>query len=295
MLAKALTRLQERIGLPCPRAPFQPARLRDDWTFILEQHTGGYKARKYLSLIPWLVSQGSPRVRLEGSRRGNNLAELAARLLAVGLEPVLPPSSRARRTDRLGNESLLSLLRLQECEDPSLPAVPEGASCLPSLPGSLTLAASLGQQMLDCGKTPDCIFIDSGTGFTASALLLGLGQLDYPGRVVVVDLAREGTRGIEGWMASMREALPWLRQAPDWTLVLPPTSRSFGSANRAVWQEVERMARGEGIWVDPLYTAKLTLTARVLPVGGSSWLLLGGGKAELLAWQHRIDSYTDKL
>lgn len=293
----ALAELIDRLQLPCPPVPLQPGRQRADWTFVLEAQLGGYKARKYLSLIPWLQAQGCPRVVLQGSRRGNNLAELAARLIAAGLQPALPLSSRPRRGDRLGNELLLELLQLPEGSDDGQLVVPEGASCLASLPGALTLAASLGQSMLDHSRQPARIYVDAGTGFTAAALLLGLGQLNFEGDVHIVDMAGTGHQGVENWLTQMRSSLTWLGAVPRWYLSRPPTARSFGSTNRRVWDEVGRMASQEGLWIDPLYSAKLLLTARENSGSEPSWLILSGGKTELMAWQPilRIDSYTGKL
>lgn len=284
----ALARLIDRLQLPCPPVALQSCRQRADWTFVLESLLGGYKARKYLSLIPWLQAQGYSRVRLQGSRRGNNLAELAARLIAVGLQPVLPLSSRPRRSDRLGNESLLDLLQLPEGADDDQPVVPEGASCLASLPGALTLAASLGQSMLEHSRQPARIYVDAGTGFTAAALLLGLGQLSFEGEVHIVDMAGTGREGIQDWLNQMRASLAWLGAVPRWNLTRPPTARSFGSTNRRVWDEVRRMASQEGLWIDPLYSAKLLLAARENSSIEPTWLILSGGKAELMAWQSKF-------
>ena len=42
----------------------------------------------------------------------------------------------------------------------------------------------------------------------------------------------------------------------------PATAKSFGSTNKTIFEEIRRIAREDGILTDPVYSAKLFLTAR---------------------------------
>jgi 1-aminocyclopropane-1-carboxylate deaminase/D-cysteine desulfhydrase-like pyridoxal-dependent ACC family enzyme len=53
-----------------------------------------------------------------------------------------------------------------------------------------------------------------------------------------------------------------LNSLPDYRKYDSATARSFGSANKTVFKEIQRIAREAGILTDPVYSAKLFLTAR---------------------------------
>ena len=59
-----------------------------------------------------------------------------------------------------------------------------------------------------------------------------------------------------------RSQLPVCNHNLELVIHRPLTGKSFGAVNRAVLDEVKRMAREEGVLVDPIYMAKLSLTVR---------------------------------
>lgn len=288
--------------MPTPARLFsawQPSRRFGELTYVREDLVGSYKGRKYLSLLPWMVQQGYRRVRLRGSSHSSNVLHLSLLLKQVGIEPVY--LLEGREGPPVGN-GLLSRLVLgdQFCsEAPPQPfdwEVPEGASCPPALAGSLGLVGSLVEGALSAGGEPFHVYIDSGTGFTAAALLLGLGYfgLDWP--VTVVSMTRQEKGEIEAVTASLHteyeRLFGELPQPRDFRLVLPPTAQSFGSTNGAVFAEVQALAQEEGLLCDPLYAAKLSLTYRQLRDPAEKALMfVSGGERELLGFQKPLRDF----
>jgi 1-aminocyclopropane-1-carboxylate deaminase/D-cysteine desulfhydrase-like pyridoxal-dependent ACC family enzyme len=68
---------------------------------------------------------------------------------------------------------------------------------------------------------------------------------------------------------------------PDYTLYYPATAKSFGSTNKTIFKEIQRVAREDGILTDPVYSSKLFLTARQTILnkkfGGNILLIHSGG------------------
>ena len=69
-------------------APWQGSHRFPELTYVREELTGSYKARKYISLLPWIVEQGFQRVRIQGSSHSGNVTQLALLLKERGIEPV---------------------------------------------------------------------------------------------------------------------------------------------------------------------------------------------------------------
>ncbi len=134
------------------------------------------------------------------------------------------------------------------------------------------------------------IYIDSGTGLTAAALLLGLGYLHLPWRVVVVSMTGQERCEFDRLLANLGEEFLRLTgespKVPEWELTYPPVGRSFGSTGAAAIQEIKDTACREGILCDPLYSAKLILAYRAeRDENRPSILLISGGERELLGFQ----------
>lgn len=276
-----------------------PSRRFAELTYVREDLVGSYKGRKYLSLLPWMVQQGFRRVRLRGSSHSSNVLHLSLLLKQVGLQPVYV--LEGREGPPVGN-GLLSRLALGEDfkgEDPRESfdwEVPEGGSCPAALAGSLGLVGSLMEGALSAGGGPFHIYIDSGTGFTAAALLLGLGFFGVDWPVTVVSMTRQEKGEIEALVACLHNEYERLfGEAPrpvEFQLVLPPTAQSFGSTNGAVFAEVQSLAREEGLLCDPLYAAKLSLTYRELrDPAVKSLMFVSGGERELLGFQKPLRDF----
>jgi 1-aminocyclopropane-1-carboxylate deaminase/D-cysteine desulfhydrase len=150
----------------------------------------------------------------------------------------------------------------------------------------------VGENLAAEGEPIGTVFIDAGTGFSAAALLYGLGFLKLKVDVKVVwlgDAQGNFQEVLQRWRPAAEALFGGTFELPRWDLVRPPTARSFGAVNRRILKEVAQVAREEGFLVDPIYTAKLTLTARAGAGGqGSRLLFCGGGALELSGFQEGL-------
>ncbi len=249
----------------------------------------GTKLRKHASIIPFLKQQGIEEVVVIGGANSNNVLSAAQTLTEnhIKITPFLlgPP------TRKQGNLKMLSLFvddsdihwfsrsqwgRCEEFADAYAAertsrgaktfVLPEGAHHRLALPGSLSLPLDVLRNEREAGVRFDHIFIDSGTGMVAQSLLAGAAVLDMKALVHVVVLAgsyEEFQSGLTRVIQYAREFLGVpLSSLPDYRKYYPATARSFGSANKTTFKEIQRIAREDGILTDPVYSAKLFLTAR---------------------------------
>ncbi|MEK7699946.1 MAG: 1-aminocyclopropane-1-carboxylate deaminase, partial [Planctomycetota bacterium] len=144
--------------------------------------------------------------------------------------------------------------------------LPEGAHHRLALPGSLSLPLDVLRNEREAGVRFDHIFTDSGTGMVAQSLLAGAAALEMKALFHVVVLAgsyEEFQLGLTRVIQYAGEFLGVpLGSLPDYRKYYPATARSFGSANKTTFKEIQRIAREDGILTDPVYSAKLFLTAR---------------------------------
>jgi 1-aminocyclopropane-1-carboxylate deaminase len=135
-----------------------------------------------------------------------------------------------------------------------------------AVPGSLSLLVDILRNEREAGVRFDHIFIDSGTGMVAQSLLAGATALEKKSRFHVVVLAGSFDDFRAGLSRVMQYAESFLgvslRSLPDYRIYYPASARSFGSANKTIFKEIQRIAREDGILTDPVYSAKLFLTAR---------------------------------
>lgn len=270
----------------------------------------GCKKRKFASLLPYLKLQKISTVGLIGGARSNHVVGLLQLLREARLSVRL-----FLREDhapaRGGNAFLMRLLRREEeiqwiskAQWPEVGSiaqdwldqqternylVPEGGFCAPALPGLATLLYDIegNEQELSFSH----IFVDSGTGFTAATLLLLNAMRKRKTQIQVVR-----TAGSEAFLhAQVGTTSQWLTQLTGQAISVPDlrtypscTARAFGSVNRTVKATVERFAREEGVLCDPIYTAKLFLTAeqevKAQALQGDVLWIHGGGGTGLLGF-----------
>ena len=276
-------------------APWQGSHRFPELTYVREELTGSYKARKYISLLPWIVEQGFQRVRIQGSSHSGNVTQLALLLKERGIEPVY--MLEGREGPPAGNVLLSKLIlgdNYQATETPDVDwCIPEGGSCPAALAGSLGIAGSLIQQSLARRRWVEQVFIDSGTGFSAVSLLLGLGYFQLPCQVHIVSMTgqerAEFLQLVEQLTPEFRRLMQRLPGVPDFRVLHPPVGRSFGSVPSVALAEVQAFAQRESILVDPLYTAKLSLTYQQhRDPGCSAMMFVSGGVRELLVFQRPL-------
>lgn len=287
--------------------------LRDD---ELSFGISGSKKRKYASLLPFLSAQGIPLVGLVGGDRSNHIIGMI-QLLREKRIPFHLYLKENPHAPISGNRFLLDLLALPDeitwiqptdwhqvhkevgsllhARHPNAYLIPEGGSCPPALAGACTLALAVVQSEQDLGITFDHILVDSGTGLTASALACGLATLAHTGQVAVVLTAGKDTffeqqvQTIIGWGQDQGF---WETCTPKLSLHQPVTAKSFGAVNQTILQSVRSLAQTEGILTDPIYTAKLFLTAQHLiqstPLTGNCLIIHTGGGTGLFGFADRL-------
>jgi len=276
----------------------------------------GTKRRKYASLLPALQAAGVEAVALIGGPRSNHVVSLVQLLRERGLQPYLF-LKEDHAPARGGNRFLIDLLTGPE-EIQWVPSadwsqvvaraeafmagldrpgavIPEGGHHPGSVAGAATLAVDLHRHEADAPPF-DHIFIDAGTGLSASGLRGGLRLAGHAAQLHVVLMAGDAA----SFWAQDEQVRTWSGQVlpqpfpPPARLHLhhPPTARAFGSVNATVLAETRRLARESGLLTDPVYTTKLFLAARRLIVeqalSGRILLIHSGGGTGLMGFASRL-------
>lgn len=260
----------------------------DDTLYIkredeLSSGISGSKIRKYASLIQYLKKEGIQLVAIIGGPNSNNVVGLLQILKEAGIQPLLF-LREAADSKKQGNALFLDMLAPGESvtviarkdwneveqtasvflskQDMPSHLIPEGAFCLESLPGCLTLAEDLLRN-----ETTEPffshIYIDSGTGMSAIGLILGLAVLDqkYKHRRIHISLIagneEEFTTNLESLKQILIEelnidSLP----LPIFDFLHPPVAKKFGSVNASLFQACRDIAKTEGLLMDPTYSVK---------------------------------------
>ena len=257
----------------------------------------GSKLRKYASILPYLEGLKKP-VALTGSPYSNHVLGLL-QLLKQRNIPYHLFLDKAHIVEAKGNFFFLSLLTEEKeitWQTPStvIPKeffpIPLGGYMEQALPGALTLPLDL-KEVIDKNKIKH-IFVDSGTGTNAAALVLGLHYLEADCDVTIVSMAGEEntfTKALELFLPLFRKLTGEDIAFPHRFSVIPPaTSKSFGSCNQTVLKEIIKTAKEEGIFVDPIYTAKLLFTVRKHNTKDNTLWIHSGGALSLTGFQEEL-------
>jgi 1-aminocyclopropane-1-carboxylate deaminase/D-cysteine desulfhydrase-like pyridoxal-dependent ACC family enzyme len=243
----------------------------------------GVKIRKYLSLLPYLAKQHHE-IAILGSKNSNNVLALSMLLKEKKISHTLF-LNQERDAENKGNALFTMLANDPEnivWVDQNLPSedvpshfekslnkkffwVPIGSSCKASLPGALTLVEDILQNEREHNITFDHIFIDAGTGFSAAALLLGLGVVAKHLHVHTVQVAggdMEFYVMLEDCKVHFKNLYAKEPTIPPFSIIRPYKARSFGSISQEHMQFIRSFAKTEGIFLDPMYNAKLFLEAK---------------------------------
>jgi len=268
----------------------------------------GSKLRKYASLIPLLKGK---KAGLVGSARSNHILSLIQLLKQEGIEYGV--FLEKPKTDlQAGNFFFTSLLlspeeifwvdkapskltpevirHFEEIANDTFFWVPPGANMKECLPGSLSLSLDILENERELGVSFEEIFVDAGTGATASALILGLAYLKKHVPVTVVLTAGTEETFLEELNLFKEAAEEYLGESlflSDYRPVFPTTAKSFGCSNRKVFETIAKVAREEGMFLDPIYTAKLYLRFAENPGEKALWIH-SGGALSLTGFQKQI-------
>lgn len=277
----------------------------------------GSKIRKYRSLIPFFITQNIQEVVLIGSAYSNHILSTSQLLIENGIKPTLFLRGDPSRLLQ-GNALLTSLFILPSSIQWFSPSdwrdvesiaytyaskqkhltyvLPEGGFCAPALPGALTLSLDLLANEQVENIPFDHIFIEAGTGFMASALILGLNWLQHPAHVHVILLAEDEAAfmmRLKLCHAMFHTFIETQTSLPsNFSLHKPEISKSFGEINRSLFENIAYFAREEGFLTDPIYSAKLFIESKYLiiqkKIEGKLLIHHSGGSLTLMGFQDQL-------
>jgi 1-aminocyclopropane-1-carboxylate deaminase/D-cysteine desulfhydrase-like pyridoxal-dependent ACC family enzyme len=292
----------------------------DGWYVKRDDELGfsisGSKLRKYASILPALKKEKKT-VALVGSFSSNHILSFVQLLKQEGI----PYQLFLEKTHgKKGNAFFLSLL-LQENEviwidqapvilekdwtqvweekcSREFIWVPMGGCMREALVGALTLALDLIQNEQDLGIFFDHVFVDAGTGMNAMALILGMSYLQKDLRIHVVLIAgnhNEFSENLHYFHEVLQELLGTSFPILEYDIHVPCTAKSFGSCNSTVCKYIKKTAEKEGIFLDPVYTAKLLMTAQEVvhkqTLQGNILWVHSGGALSLSGFQEHFSQY----
>lgn len=279
----------------------------------------GSKLRKYSSLIPHLIKNSVQEAVVIGSAYSNHVLSVSQLLIENRIKPTLfllgEPS-----TDRRGNLLLTSLLVPESqqhwisrndwpqvealaanyAQGKSAMVIPEGACMDASLPGALTLALDLLANELEEGHAFDHIFIDAGTGLIAIATILAFSWLRKNTVLHILLLAGDRASFLEKlkqfqttFESLTATQLHWEKILEQFILYQPSQARAFGSINKTILNHIGFLAREEGFFTDPIYSAKLFWEAKKISsekaLSGNILVIHSGGALTLMGFQDQLD------
>lgn len=280
----------------------------------------GTKLRKYLSLLPSLLQDKPDAAVLTGSAYSNHVLSFSQLLKENRIEPFLlllgDPSCKKEgnllyTTLIAGTQNIewVSRKKWEEVdqiaerfaaaknkENKKTVIIPKGANCAAALPGALTLLVDLLRNEEEEKVCFDHIFIDSGTGMTAAALILGLMYMRKSTFVHVVQVAGKKEEFYET-LEKRKKEFETLVGEPfpsptQFALYTPRIAPSFGSVNSLLFQTIAEIACKEGFLTDPIFTAKLFHEAKKIlyeqKLQGNCLLLHSGGGLSLTGFQKQL-------
>jgi len=281
----------------------------------------GSKLRKYLSLLTYLLEQQTEQALLIGGAYSNHITSLVQLLIENDIEPILFLLGNPDYALK-GNLLLTSLMVPKDnihwisradwslidktvedytkChESKHLTIIPEGAFMAEALPGALTLAIDILKNEQELNIHFDHIFIDAGTGLSAMAIILAFAWLKNTVCVHVLLLADTA----EFFLQKLNQVKNDFKKLLDisenddfiinnFQLHFPTQGQSFGSTNQATFQHIAHIMRHEGIFTDPIYSAKLFYETNLLlkdnDLKGNTLLIHSGGGLTLLGFQDQL-------
>jgi len=253
---------------------------RDDCTGLA---TGGNKARKLEFLLADALAQGADTLTTKGGLQSNHVRQTAAAAARWGLgchlivADVVPDTDpdyaetgnlfldrllgatchRAAADEREAVEArVLDELRA-EGRNPY--AIPYGGSNVLGALGYVQASLELAEQCAARELTPDVLLHASGSSGTQAGLVVGHTGLGLATRILGIDVNHDA-----GWLRG--EVLKLTRATADYLKLPDPSPRvevlegyagpGYGVPTPAMREAVLRVARAEGLLLDPVYTGK---------------------------------------
>lgn len=250
---------------------------RDDLTGLA---FGGNKTRKLEFLVGDALARGADTLITSGAAQSNHCRQTAAAAARAGMECHLAlggedPGTRTGNLlvdDLLGahlhwcgsarkGETVASIVDELQARGRSTVVVPYGGSNPIGARGYVRAAAELGEQCRTMGVQFDAIVFASSSGGTQAGLCAGLARADLNARVIGVKIDPEP--GPNGELRDEIGALITALDATDGTTtgttgeVLDEFAEpGYGVVTARERDAVHRLARTEGVLLDPVYTAR---------------------------------------
>lgn len=278
-------RLREALGGPsrCPRILIK----RDDLTGLA---MGGNKARKLEFLIADAMAQRATVVVTTGAVQSNHARRTAAAARAAGLDVALvltaegdnPPLQGNLLLDRLFDATIhyvpppadprLATSDVEEAKVAEVVAdlqargerpyvVPVGGSSPVGVLGYLSGTKEIVEQLASMGEQPTRLYFASGSRGTQAGLTLGAKVFSAPYAVTGIAVSggepwkRERAFRIANGAAELAKIATRVT-ADDLVTDQDYIGDGYGISTRASLEAIHILARGEGILLDPVYTAK---------------------------------------
>lgn len=290
--------------LQSPIQPFKP--LSSNCYIKREDLIGGLfngtKNRKIPLILKKIEEIKPKKVVLKGSLYSNFLIAFIPHLKALSIPFEIYTTTKYQSQTPIGNNFFLTLLIQQKqihfvddycMEFPEdVFVIEEGGDCLEAYLGLLSLGEEIKFQMKESALFFTDIWIDSGTGTSAICLLYSLAMLNLSIKLHIVSMKD----CLEEFVIKQKKIFTILNQHtqnqvpldPSFHFYQPTTAKSFGSTNRKIFQTIQEVALSTGIFLDPIYSAKLFLTAKETNLEGKILFIHSGGTLSLTG-------FTDQL
>ncbi|MGB0430847.1 MAG: hypothetical protein ACPGLV_10260, partial [Bacteroidia bacterium] len=243
---------------------------------------GGSKVRKFASILKAINTQNPEYVVIEGSLNSNNVLGVLALLNSLNYKvAVAAPKSN---TTNIGNALWIKTINpiiiqtestsgfkidfySKQLNTQNLFVIKEGAAQIESIPGLLTQGHEIFEFENNQQFKFKQIFIDSGTGITAIALLIAYALRNQKAKFNVTLIAGNEDEFMDLKKSIFKEFNNRFKVNLDENFnnvnfLYPTTSKSFGSVNSTIKNEWINQMANLGFPVDLTYTAKHFFTIK---------------------------------
>lgn len=279
----------------------------------------GSKWRKYTSLIPYLTGHNYQEAVVIGGAYSNHVLGISQLLIENRIKPtlfllgnptiklqgnllltsLLVPESQVHWISRKNWPDVEALAQSYIENNDSIIVIPEGACMDAALPGALTLGIDILRNEQEDQQQFEHIFVDAGTGLSAIALILAFTWLNRETLIHVLLLADEEEQFLAKLRGFQSVFERFVGDQVDWAAILvrfklhrPMIARSFGSVNTEIISYIKFLAREEGFFTDPIYSAKLFLEAKNIirsqTLTGNILMIHSGGALTLMGFQEKL-------
>lgn len=295
----------------------------------LSSGISGSKYRKFAGLIPFFKANNFDEIAVIGSAYSNNVVA-ALQLLnenkihcklflleshhdkpggnALFIKMLLRNKDdifRLKRDEWPEVENIASkyAIAAKEKNNKKVFVLTEGAAVKEAIPGAMTIAQDILLNEKQLNKEFQHIFIDSGTGTSAIGLILGLQFLQVKDRNIYITLIAGDEPFFRAQLEKFTREIQEFTGIPFTALhqnklhfLKPATAASFGAINATVLEETLKIAKEEGILMEPVYSVKHFYTAKKFiaenNISGHTLIIYNGGSLGLAGFQERFINFV---